>query len=161
MGLPMKTLPRPAFLEVTAGTASTIHELYKDCPSYFQLIGMGVPDLLDVERELEALGMDPYRRAHLLEVEGEVLGYVDYKMAYPETDSATISLLLIKESRQGQGLGKLAARGLEAELSGKVSQLYAVVYGNNQKARGFWQSLGYTHLRDGGPSLGWYSKSLV
>lgn len=157
----MKIADRFQFRPVLPALAPEIHRLYLDSPTYFNLIGMEVPSLADVERELEVLEHDPRRRASLLEQDGEVVGYLDYKLTYPEDGAATISLLLIRESLQGQGLGARALGELEARLRGEVGRLFAVVYGDNPVARHFWSRQGFAHLRDSGPSLSWYVKDLA
>ncbi|PZA08698.1 MULTISPECIES: GNAT family N-acetyltransferase [unclassified Meiothermus] len=161
----MKTAARPELIAVDSDSASIIHELYQKSPTYFQLIGMEIPTLSDVEREVEALAHDPQRRCCLIATptpkEGrQVVGYLDYKLHYPEAMAATISLLLIAEEHQGQGFGSLALEHLEGLLRGEVRKLYAVVYGNNPVAQRFWEARGFRHLKDGGPSLRWYVKDL-
>nr|WP_297562244.1 GNAT family N-acetyltransferase [Meiothermus sp.] len=119
-----------------------------------------MPTLNDIRRELDTLRHDTRRQALLLMQENRPVGFLDYKVAYPDLHSATISLLLIEEKLQGQGLGKAAVEQLEAQLSGRMEQLYAVVYGNNEQAKRFWERVGFEHLRDSGPTLSWYMKSL-
>ncbi|MCH1928415.1 GNAT family N-acetyltransferase, partial [Shewanella sp. C31] len=79
---------------------------------YFALIGMEPPTLEDVVQDLLTLAKDERRRAFLLLLEEEAVGYLDYNLHYPEPEHATLSLLLIREDRQGQGLGKRALRYL-------------------------------------------------
>ncbi|MBF6594231.1 MAG: GNAT family N-acetyltransferase [Thermaceae bacterium] len=157
----MKTAARLDFMPVTAQAAPAIHELYLHSPTYIALIGGDTPTLNDIERELETLRQDTRRQALLLFQGEEVIGFLDYKVAYPDLHSATISLLLIDERIQNQGLGKLVVEQLESLLLGRMERLYAVVYGNNEKARQFWMRRGYIHTRDGGPSLSWYMKALT
>jgi len=148
-------------MPVTTQAAPAVHELYLRCPTYIALIGGDTPTLNDIERELETLRHDTRRQALLLLAGDEVVGFLDYKVAYPDLHSATVSLLLIDERLQNQGFGRLAVEQLEALLTGRMERLYAVVYGNNEKARAFWTRRGYTHTRDGGPSLSWYVKPLT
>lgn len=157
----MRIVSRFHFRTVQSTSAPEIHRLYLNSPTYFHLIGMEVPSLSDVERELGALEHDPRRRVSLLEHDGEVVGYLDYKLPYPEEGAATISLLLIREDLQGQGLGGRVLRELEAQIRGQVERLFAVVYGDNPVARRFWLRQGFAHLREGGPSLSWYVKKLA
>ncbi|WP_027883407.1 GNAT family N-acetyltransferase [Meiothermus rufus] len=148
------------FLPVSADAASAVHRLYLNCPTYIALIGGDTPTLHDIERELETLRHDTRRQAVLLLCEKQVVGFLDYKVAYPDLHSATISLLLIEERLQGQGLGKAAVEGLEARLRGRMQRLFAVVYGNNEQAKRFWERVGFAHLKDSGPTLSWYQKNL-
>jgi hypothetical protein len=156
----MKVSARLDFLPVTSDLATVVHSLYLNCPTYISLIGGDMPSLNDIQRELETLRHDTRRQAVLLMREGQPVGFLDYKVAYPDLHSATISLLLIEEKLQGRGLGRAALEQLEALLRGRMDQLYAVVYGNNAQARRFWERMGFEHLRDSGPTLSWYLKSL-
>lgn len=157
----MNTVARLDFMPATVQTAPAVYELYLHCPTYIALIGGDTPTLNDIERELETLRHDTRRQALLLLQGQEIIGFLDYKVAYPDLHSATISLLLIDERLQNQGLGKLAVEELEDSLAGRIERLYAVVYGNNEKARAFWSRRGYSHTKDGGPSLSWYVKTLA
>lgn len=162
----MKTAARLELIAVDPGSAPEIHLLYQKSPTYFRLIGMEIPTLGDVEREVEALAHDPQRRCCLVAApmhkeERQIVGYLDYKLHYPEPSAATISLLLIDEEHQGRGLGSLALEHLESLLSGDLRRLYAVVYGNNLAAQRFWEARGFRHFKDGGPSLRWYVKELA
>jgi RimJ/RimL family protein N-acetyltransferase len=157
----MRTLSltlRPVRLE----DAPLLHGLFLRSPGYFALIGMEPPTLEDVVRDLHTLGEDPRRRAFLLFLEREAreaVGYLDYKLHYPEERDATLSLLLIREDHQGQGLGQRALRHLMDHLTG-VERLYAVVYGNNPRAKDFFRKEGFRHVKDGGPALSWYVRRL-
>lgn len=86
--------------------APLVHAVYRASPGYFTLIGMELPTLEDVLQDLNTLAQDARRRAFLLFQGPEPLGYLDYKLHYPEEGDATLSLLLIREDRQGQGLGE-------------------------------------------------------
>jgi len=139
--------------------APLLHGLFLRSPGYFALIGMEPPSLEDVLRDLHTLEKDPRRRAFLLFLEEEAVGYLDYKLHYPEEGDATLSLLLIREDRQGQGLGQRALRHLMAHLAG-VERLYAVVYGQNPRAKDFFLKEGFRHVKDGGPAVSWYVRAL-
>ncbi|AEV17027.1 hypothetical protein TCCBUS3UF1_19890 [Thermus sp. CCB_US3_UF1] len=139
--------------------APLLHGLFGRSPSYFALIGAEPPSLEDVARDLATLEKDPRRRAFFLLLDAEAVGYLDYKLHYPEPQDATLSLLLIREDRQGQGLGRRALAHLVANLAG-VERLYAVVYGHNPQAKGFFLSQGFRHVKDGGPPLSWYVREL-
>lgn len=147
------------FALVTPNAAPEVHALYQHCPSYFHLIGMEVPTLADVEREVEASQLDPKRSCHLVRSDGQLVAYLDYKLDYPEEWAATISLLLVDERLQGQGIGARVIHHLEHHLH-NIHHLFAVVYGNNSAANRFWEKLGFRFYKDGGPSLRWYLKNL-
>ncbi|MER3537398.1 MAG: GNAT family N-acetyltransferase [Thermus sp.] len=148
------------FRPLSLDDAPLVHAIYRESPSYFAQIGMETPTLEDVVREISALSQDPRRRAFLIEAHGVPVGYLDYKLHYPEEEEATLSLLLIRESLQGNGLGQAALAHLEATLTGSVRRIYAVVYGQNPRARRFFQAQGYRFVKEGGPPLAWYAKEL-
>lgn len=145
---------------VSTKDAVHIHSLYLNCPTYLALIGGDQPSLTDVEGELSTLLQDTRRQAQLILSEDQVIGYLDYKVAYPDLHSTTISLILIDERIQGNGYGKQVVKQLEQLLSGRMERIYAVVYGNNIRAKAFWERCGYGYIRDGGPNLSWYLKEL-
>ncbi|AEB12404.1 GNAT family N-acetyltransferase [Marinithermus hydrothermalis] len=145
---------------VTAADAPIVQALYQLSPTYFHLIAMEIPDLSDVEREVETLLQDERRRAYLIYAGNTPVGYLDYKVHYPEEGEATISLLLIAEPYQKRGYGTQAVADLEVLLKGQVRRLYAVVYGNNPPARRFWERQGFRYLKDGGVTLTWFAKEL-
>jgi len=165
---------RPVRLE----DAPLLHGIFLRSPGHFALIGMEPPTLEDVVQDLRTLEQDARRRAFLLfleraapsgEGEGpagfpsgkplEAVGYLDYKLHYPEAQDVTLSLLLIREDHQGRGLGRRALAHLVDHLTG-MERLYAVVYGNNARAKAFFQAQGFRHVRDGGPTLSWYVRPL-
>jgi GNAT superfamily N-acetyltransferase len=167
-----ETVTRPATLEDTA----LVYTLYRQTPRYFDIISIPVPTLEEVQRELEAAASDPRRRVELIlapladQAEGRfvdeqsghaVVGYLDYKLAYPEAGDATVNLLLIPEPLQRRGYGKRCARDLEQRLRGQVKRLLASIYGRNPGATRFWSSLGYHFAIDARPVLDWYAKELL
>ncbi len=144
---------------VALADAPLIQALFQKSPTYFQLIAMEPPTLEDVLQDLRTLETDPRRRVRLLLEGAEAVGYLDYKLHYPTPEEATLSLLLIREDRQGQGLGRRALAYLLSELQG-FKALYAVVYGQNPRAHRFFQAQGFTYFKDGGPALSWYRRAL-
>lgn len=113
---------RPAALQ----DAGIIYELYCGAPSYFELISIPPPTPLEVERELEAAVLDPKRCTELVVHEGEVVGYLDYKLDYPEEGDATVNLLLIPENLQSRGYGRRTITLLEERLRGRVKRVLAL-----------------------------------
>jgi len=144
---------------VTPKDAPLLHRVFHLSPSYFALIGMELPTLEDVVRDLQTLEVDPRRRAFLLFLGQEPVGYPDAKLGYPGGGDATLSLLLIREDHQGQGLGQRALAHLVEGLAG-MERLYAVVYGNNPRAKAFFLAQGFRYVKDGGPAIQWYVRPL-
>ena len=158
--------------------APLVHATYLGTPGYFDIISIPVPTLAEVETELATAARDARRQVELvfappgLELEGweiidpiagrPVVGYLDYKLDYPEAGDATVNLLLVHGGLQSRGVGKECARDLEARLrrQGTVRRMLASIYGQNPRAQRFWRSLGYTFAIDAKPILDWYAKEL-
>ncbi len=147
---------RPA----TLVDAAIIYDLYCGAPSYFEVISIPPPTPLEVERELEAAALDPKRRVELVVEGGKTVGYLDYKLDYPEPGDATVNLLLIPERFQSRGYGRRSITLLEERLSGQTKRILASIYGRNSRAKRFWDSLGYRFAIDARPVLEWYAKEL-
>ena len=147
---------RPA----TVIDAEYVFNLYCGAPHYFELLSAPLPTLPEVERELEAAAQDPKRCTQLLLDNGRTVGYLDYKLDYPEPGDATVNLLLIPEALQSRGYGRRFIGLLEAGLQGRAKRVLASIYGSNLRAKRFWRSLGYRFAIDARPVLEWYAKEL-
>ncbi|EYB69374.1 N-acetyltransferase GCN5 [Deinococcus phoenicis] len=142
--------------------APLLHTLYAAAPGYFELLGTRVPSLSEVERDVEIALLDPRRRLELLfGPAGDLIGSLDCKRDYPEPGDLTINLLLIREDRQSQGLGRQAVRELEARVPPGTTRILASVLGDNPRGARFWERLGYTFALDARPVMTWYAKPVV
>ncbi len=164
-------LIRPA----TVDDATIVHQLYQETPDYFGIISIPMPTLSEVEHELAAAAVDPRRAVELVfarpkaPLEGvpdpktgrTVVGYLDYKLDYPEPGDAMVNLLLILGRLQSRGLGQDCVKDLEARLQGQAKRLLASIYGQNPRAERFWTSLGFQFAIDAKPVLDWYGKVLL
>lgn len=166
------TLARPAVPQ----DAPLIHALYNITPAYFDIISIPMPTEAEVKRELEVAQADERRFTEVLLIpESEhsdiklfrdevskqwVVGYLDYKLDYPEAGDATVNLLLVPQPLQNRGLGRRCVEYLEGHLKGQSKRLLASIYGQNPRAEAFWTSLGYTFAIDAKPVLDWYAKDL-
>jgi len=71
-------------------------------------------------------------------------GILDVQLRWPEPDAAHVRLLLVREGLQGKGLGREAARELEALLRHRgFRALRLSVTDENAEARAFWERGGY------------------
>lgn len=157
--------------------ARLVHTIYELAPGYFDVISIPMPSEDEVARELEAASHDPLRHTELIYAshrheEGgipdpdcpqsmPIIGYLDYKLDYPDKGDATVNLLLIPEHLQNRGHGKRTVRTLEARLKGRVKRILVSIYGKNPRAKRFWGSLGYRFAIDAKPLLDWYAKELT
>lgn len=166
---------RPA----TVDDAGLIHALYLATPAYFDVISIPIPTCDEVRTDLETASRDPRRHTELVLLPAEspphpdgadvprdprtgreVVGYLDYKLAYPEPNDATVNLLLIHGGLQSRGIGRRCVADLERRLRGRSRRVLASIYGQNPRAKRFWQSLGYHFAIDAKPILDWYAKEL-
>jgi GNAT superfamily N-acetyltransferase len=167
-------LTRPA----DAADAYLVHRLYEKTPGYFDVISIPIPTLAEVKTDLDTAARDARRRTELVLLPAherapratdlddpasgrQVVGYLDYKLDYPDSGDATVNLLLIDGSLQGRGFGSRCVRDLERRLHGRVRRVLASIYGQNPGARRFWEALGYAFAIDAKPVLDWYAKQLV
>jgi hypothetical protein len=139
--------------------AALLHELYTATPGYFALLGTRIPTGKEVERDVETALLDPRRRIELLyDSSQELIGSLDCKIDYPAQADFMINLLLIRENRQSQSLGKQVVSDLEARLPLGTSRILASVLGNNPRGARFWERQGYAFALDARPAMTWYAK---
>jgi GNAT superfamily N-acetyltransferase len=157
---------RPALPE----DAHLVHRLYTETPDYFDIISIPLPTLDEVRYDLELARHDSRRHTELLICEGiagiadihgrNIVGYLDYKLEYPQAGDAMVNLLLIWGNLQSKGLGQSAVKELESRLKGQAKRVLVSIYGQNPRAERFWKALGYSFAIDAKPVLDWYAKSL-
>jgi len=153
--------------------ASLVHAVYKNTPSYFDIISIPIPTQDEVVKEIEAAEADTQRFLELVlsEMSQEnslidpmsgrhIVGYLDYKLDYPNDCDTTVNVVLIMEHLQRRGFAKLCIQDLEKRITQKTKRILASVYGQNKAARRFWEALGYDFAIDARPALEWYAKSL-
>ncbi len=168
MTMPTSATPNLHTRLATMADAEHVFNLYCRAPRYFELLSAPLPTLPEVERELEAAAQDPKRCVELLIDKGQhedggenqMVGYLDYKLDYPEPGDVTVNLLLIPEALQSRGYGRRSIGLLEAGLQGRAKRILASIYGSNPRAKRFWRSLGYRFAIDARPVLEWYAKEL-
>lgn len=140
--------------------AERVYRIYCGAPKYFDILSAPLPTLPEVERELEAAAQDPKRCTELLLEGNDAVGFLDYKLDYPDLGDATVNLILIPEALQNRGYGRRAMTLLEQNLQGRSKRVLASIYGSNARAKRFWRSLGYRFAIDARPILEWYAKEL-
>ncbi len=160
MTMPTSSTPNLHTRPATVVDAGHVFNLYCGAPRYFEFLSVPLPTLPEVARELEAAAQDPKRYVELLLEDGHMVGYLDYKLDYPEPGDATVNLLLIPEALQSRGYGRRSIVLLEAGLQGRAKRILASIYGSNLRAKRFWRSLGYRFAIDARPILEWYAKEL-
>ncbi len=158
--------------------APLVHRIYQATPAYFDIISIPVPTMDEVSTDLATAAADPRRHTELVLLAPghgaapepqvvdpasglHVVGYLDYKIDYPEEGDATVNLLLVLPSVQSRGIGAACAQDLERRLAGRSRRMLASIYGDNPRARRFWERLGFSFAIDAKPLLDWYAKALA
>ncbi|MEZ4631327.1 MAG: GNAT family N-acetyltransferase [Deinococcales bacterium] len=179
----MSTLCDMMIRSLHLSDAELLHQLYQQTPGYFDIISIEMPNLNEVRGEIGAAMRDPHRYLEIVfapdaltpehtlpkaldtgiidPVSGRhVVGYLDYKLNYPDRRDATINLLMLSEKVQSQGLGHSIIKNLEMRLEGRVRRILTGIYGYNLRAKRFWENLGYHFAIDAKPILEWYAKEI-
>lgn len=176
----------PTLVPVRTRSATTldaplVHDLYAATPAYFEIISIPVPTAQEVATDIATAIQDPRRFIEIVLLDGPefeaigndagcmsdpitglpVAGYLDYKLDYPQEGDATVNLLLVRHGLQSYGVGTACAEDLEKRLTGRAERMLASIYGENPRARKFWERLGYRFAIDAKPLLDWYAKQLT
>lgn len=155
--------------------AELVHSVYLQTPKYFEIIAIEMPTLTEAKGELEAAQQDSCRHTELIlscpelpyesgiidpQSKRQVLGFLDYKLNYPDTKDATVNLLMVSGELQAKGIGQKVMAELEQRLAGRTKRVLASIYGRNTGATRFWKRMGYHFEIDAQPILDWYAKEL-
>jgi len=138
--------PRLRAAPAAAHHAGAIQECFEAAPGYFVVAegrpaGPGAAAQLLAEAEA-----DDRRRVYALLPHGggPPLGMLDLLLDYPEPGVAHVVLLLLRESCQGQGLGRETVEALEEALrDAAFAAVRLSVTDENGAARAFWEHVGY------------------
>ncbi|MGY5763988.1 GNAT family N-acetyltransferase [Brachybacterium sp. DNPG3] len=137
---------------LTPADADAVQQLLERDGGYTDRIRGSAPAPGDGPEVLTALppGVDPAAKLVLglfSPADADALvGLVDVVLHWPEPGTAHIGLLLTREDRRGQGLGRLLHDSLRAQLRrlGGIERLrIGIVATNARVASPFWERLGY------------------
>ena len=135
----------------SAENYADVFRILNETPSYTELIEGRLPIREDVDDFF--VGVPPDKSLEDKSTFGffsgfEMVGCAETMRSYPTSASVWIGLLLITQSRQGQGLGKEALALLIEEISnwGYV-QLQIGVVSTNHGGYNFWRRNGFKDLR--------------
>ncbi len=137
-------------LEQTLQNIELVQGLLENTPSYCLNVSGEIAGLNDGKEAFEALPPSfPRDDKHVIGIfSGNILiGMIDCLIGFPTKDKAHIGLLLLNESYQSQGLGKLAYVNLEDYLRhfSAISKIRLAVVNTNNKVLKYWEKMGF-HL---------------
>lgn len=90
-------------------------------------------------------GMEPSGKHNLVSVEaGEMLGFVELLIDYPDPLTATIGLLIVRADLHGQGIGGCLLEATFGELRRRgVREVFLSCASDAERAARFWQRHGF------------------
>jgi GNAT superfamily N-acetyltransferase len=122
--------------------AERAEELFAACPDYFQRLHGAAHTAEDIRDLLEERPPEvSEKQTWIALVRGETVGVVDFLRDYPRPGTVYVGLLMVREDRQGQGLGAILFRELARLSQGEHFRL--AVLEHNKPALAFWRRMGF------------------
>jgi RimJ/RimL family protein N-acetyltransferase len=134
---------------------AALQSVYAATPGYWQSYGLDGPPPDQAQRDLAAANETPGRflvgivkRVDEQDADAgaELIGVVDFRLDWPETETATIGMLMVATSYQRQGVGTqtwaLLSPWLAASAHMRKARLSIEQF--NIGALKFWESLGFS-----------------
>jgi GNAT superfamily N-acetyltransferase len=144
-----------------------IHRVCMEAPGYFMCVEGTMPDAAAVgrwfsEEELPLFCLPEQSHFFGAWLDGKLVGFVHILAGYRDPEQATISLQLISERYQRQGLGRVLFSLLAQRLIslGMTSARVAVV-ASNKGGISFWQAMGFVQVCETAAMDGFLDKTLV
>lgn len=125
-----------------------ILSIYQRSPTYFHRVSGSSPTLETVQRDMvdqPKKQTASYRKEFLVLYRGpEPFGVADIHYHHPDVGIAYLGLLLIDETRWGQGLGRKAYLEIEGHIRAvSTIQLIRLGISNQNDVSGFWRKVGF------------------
>lgn len=102
--------------------------------------------------------------SYFLKADDTYIGIVDYMLNNPKDDTPWIGLFIIHHDYQGYGYGSIAYDNLEQHLQSQgLTKLRLAILPENEGAKRFWESFGYSFYRTGeanGKAVDCYEKEI-
>lgn len=132
----------------TNGNINDILSIYQRSPTYFHRVSGSPPTLETVQRDMvdqPKKQTASYKKEFLVLFRGsEPFGVADIHYDHPDVGIAYLGLLLVDETRWGQGLGRMAYLEIEGHIRA-VSAIQFIRLGisNHNDVSGFWRKVGF------------------
>jgi len=135
--------------KVNPADVATLQFVLESAPTYSLNVSGQFPNNNVAEEVFEALPSADFdfQKKFVLSVEinNEAIGCVDALRGFPNTQTATLGLLLISEQHQGKGFGKAAYSAFEAFVKEweEIETVRISVVATNAGVMPFWKRLGF------------------
>lgn len=125
-----------------------MQRVLENAPSYAQAVTGGPPGPAEAQSLFSALPPDVgYEDKFVWSIvrDGTTIGCADVIRGWPTSDTALIGLLLIDETHQGQGAGRLGYEAIEARVRQwpQIKVMRAAVVATNAGVLPFWHRMGF------------------
>lgn len=143
----------------TPENLSAVQRVLEATPTYHRLVGGRPASTTEAQEVFSSRPPGDFQEKIVYGVYdgAELVGVVDLVKGYPNAVTVFIGLLLIREDRQGQGLGARTFREIQALVKGwgNFPVLRLAVVSTNPAAGLFWRKMGFveTGERKPWPSL--------
>lgn len=133
------------FEEITKETLYIALEIINSNPEFNVLEnGNECRNLSDMEEEF----MNPDSISVFVKLDDTYIGVLDYLMENPKDQYPWLGLLMIHGDYQGYGFGSQAFALYENEMRNRgVKNVRIGVLKGNEKARSFWEALGFLYIK--------------
>jgi RimJ/RimL family protein N-acetyltransferase len=135
-------------LEFTESDLEALQAVLEAAPDYHRRTHGGAPEPDEAIRLFEEIPPDKKvdeKRVYGIFLGQELIGCGDVLYRYPNSDTACIGLLLLREDYQGEGYGRRAYELLEATVlrSSSCRTLRIGVLMTNEDVARFWEKMGF------------------
>jgi len=127
---------------------SKVQRLFENNPDYFQACEGAKAWPGCAKEELAKRPPDfplEKKRCYGVELEGELIGFVDMLLGFPNPETVYLGLLLIDKKYRGQALGSAVFHQIEKNLTHKKIRIAVV---ENYSAIHFWKKMGFLETGD-------------
>ena len=142
------TKPVAQLKQLSLAYALELQRILEAAPAYWLRITGELPGNLAAEETFRAL---PDGKSHDdkfvlgIFVDAELVGCADLVRGYPDSETAMLGLLLLRESHQHMGLGRSAYLAIENFVRSwkQITRMRIGVVAANDSVHPFWKNLGF------------------
>jgi len=137
---------------ITQDDREAVLNVYRQCEDFLALGPVPTASLAMVAKDIESSQHEGGIFCGIFNLDGKMIGVVDYVPENFEGDphTAFLSLLMIAASCRKQGIGGVVVEWIENEIrkNAQITAILTAVQVNNPQAMRFWQRQGYGAIRE-------------